>query len=140
MKDWVKYALVAAVFLSVKNMISKHLSTKYKYIDYLIYAISFSFIGIWAYVFFTGYKPKPIEKKDIWVILFRVIIVYMIIDPSIYKSFQGCANPGEAGCIISMEVVGTFILSVWFLNSKFQSNSVIGMALILGGGYLIATK
>ena len=48
MDSWVKYALLAAVFLSVKNMISKNLSGKYKYLDYLVYAISFSFIGIWS--------------------------------------------------------------------------------------------
>ena len=40
MEDWSKkYALVAAVFISIKNMITKKI-LKYKYIDYLVYAIT----------------------------------------------------------------------------------------------------
>ena len=50
METWVKYALIAAVFLSIKNIISKKLSGKYEYKDYLIYAISFSFIGIFCFI------------------------------------------------------------------------------------------
>jgi len=140
MEDWVKYALIAAAFLSVKNMISKHLSSKYKYLDYLIYAISFSFIGIWGYVLVTGHKPQKIETNDIWIILFRIMLVYAVIDPSIYKAFQSCANPGKASCIINIEVVLTFILSVIFLKSTLEIKSILGMLLMLGGGYLVAYK
>ena len=140
MELWVQYALLAALFLSVKNMISKHLSEKYKYIDYLIYAITFSFIGVWSYVFLTGYKPNKIENNDIIIILFRILIVYAIIDPSIYKAFKSCANPGKAACIINMEVVLTFLLSVIFLNSKIESTSIIGMIMMLAGGYMVSYK
>jgi uncharacterized membrane protein len=140
MELWIQYALIAAVFLSVKNMISKHLSDKYKYIDYLVYAISFSFIGVWSYVFATGYKPNKIENKDIIIILFRILIVFAVIDPAIYKAFKSCANPGKASCIINMEVILTFILSVVFLNTKIESTSIIGMIMILGGGYMVSYK
>ena len=140
MDIWVQYALVAAVFLSIKNMISKHLSGKYEYIDYLVYAISFSFIGIWTYVIISGHKPAKIEGDDILVILFRILIVYAIIDPSIYKAFQSCSNPAKASCVITIEVVITFILSVVFLKSNIEPKSIIGMILMLGGGYVIAYK
>jgi uncharacterized membrane protein len=140
MELWIQYALLAALFLSVKNMISKHLSEKYKYIDYLIYAISFSFIGVWSYVFLTGYKPNKIDNHDIIIILFRILIVYAIIDPSIYKAFKSCANPGKASCIINMEVILTFMLSVIFLKSKIESTSIIGIVMILGGGYMVSYK
>tara|TARA_B110000495_G_scaffold161888_1_gene146642 strand:+ start:1030 stop:1452 length:423 start_codon:yes stop_codon:yes gene_type:complete len=140
MEVWVKYALIAAAFLSIKNMISKHLSEKYQYIDYLIYAITLSFIGLWSYVFATGYKPKKVENTDILIIIFRIIMVFAVIDPSIYKAFKSCANPGKASCIINMEVILTFILSVIFLKSEIEAKSVIGMALVLGGGFLISYK
>jgi len=140
MKTWMKYALVAAVFLSVKNIISKKLSDKYKYKDYLIYAISFSFIGIWSYVFITGYTPKKIENNDILMILFRVVIVYAIIDPSIYSAFKNCTNPGEASSIINIETVLTFGLSVIFLNSKCDLKSVGGILLMLTGAIVIGYK
>jgi len=140
MELWVQYSLIAALFLSVKNMISKHLSEKYKYIDYLIYAISFSFIGVWAYVFCTGYKPGTIDNHDIGIILFRILIVYAIIDPAIYKAFKTCANPGKASCIINLEVILTFILSVIFLKSDLEPKSIIGMILMIGGGYMVSYK
>jgi uncharacterized membrane protein len=140
MELWVQYSLIAALFLSVKNMISKHLSEKYKYIDYLIYAISFSFIGVWAYVFCTGYKPGKIDNHDIGIILFRILIVYAIIDPAIYKAFKTCANPGKASCIINLEVILTFILSVIFLKSDLEPKSIIGMILMIGGGYMVSYK
>jgi len=138
MELWVQYALVAALFLSVKNMINKHLSHKYSYIDYLIYAITFSFVGVWLYVFATGYKPGKIENNDIVIILFRIIIVYAIIDPAIYKAFKACSNPGKASCVITIEVILTFILSVIFLRSKIESRSIMGMILMLTGGYVIS--
>ncbi len=137
---WVQYALVAALFLSVKNMISKHLSEKYKYTDYLIYAITLSFIAVWFYVFATGYKPGKIETGDIGIILFRLLIVYAIIDPAIYKAFKTCSNPGKASCIINLEVILTFILSVIFLRSEIEPRSIIGMILMIVGGFMVSYK
>jgi len=140
METWVKYALIAAVFLSIKNMISKNLSGKYKYIDYLVYAISFSFIGIWSYVFITGYKPSKIENSDILMILFRVAIVYAIIDPSIYNAYKNCTNPGKASSIINIETVLTFVISVIFLNVKCDFKSIGGISLMMGGAFLLGNK
>ena len=137
---WVQYALVAALFLSVKNMISKHLSEKYKYTDYLIYAITLSFIAVWFYVFATGYKPGKIETGDIGIILFRLLIVYAIIDPAIYKAFKTCSNPGKASCIINLEVILTFILSVIFLRSEIEPRSIIGMIVMIVGGFMVSYK
>ena len=140
MDIWVQYALVAAVFLSIKNMISKHLSGKYEYIDYLLYSVSFSFVAIWSYVIISGHKPAKVEGDDILVIILRTLIVYSIIDPSIYKAFQTSSNPANPSCVISVEVVITFILSVVFLKSDIEPKSIIGMILMLGGGYLVAYK
>ena len=137
---WVQYALIAALFLSVKNMISKHLSEKYKYIDYLIYAITLSFFSVWFYVFATGYKPGKIETGDIGIILFRLLIVYAIIDPAIYKAFKTCSNPGKASCVINLEVILTFILSVIFLQSEIEPRSIIGMIMMIVGGFIVSYK
>ena len=141
MEEWVQYAIIAAIFISIKNMIGKHLSSKYKYIDYLVYAISLSFICIWAYVWLSGQKPGKIEKQDFLVILARIFVVYVLIDPSIYKAFQTCGNnPGKPMCIVNMEVILTFIMSVIFLNAKIESKMIVGMIMMLTGGYLISYK
>ena len=141
MEAWVQYALIVAVFISVKNMIGKHILSKYKYIDYLVYAISFSFIGIWSYVLLTGHKPATLDKHDYLVILGRIFIVYVLIDPSIYRAFQTCGNnPGKPMCIVNMEVILTFIMSVLFLKAKIESKVIVGMILMLTGGYLISYR
>jgi len=139
MDVWVKYALIAAVFISIKNMIGKHLSSKYKYIDYAVYAVSLSFIGVWTYVIVTGHKPAKINTQDLLVILVRIFIVYVLIDPSIYKAFQTSGNnPGKPMCIVNMEVILTFLMSVYFLRAKIEGKMIVGMGLMLTGGYLIA--
>ena len=139
MNDWVKYALIAAVFISIKNLITKNISSKYKYIDYLVYAISFSFICIWTYVISTGHTVAKVENTDILVILVRVFIVYVIIDPSIYKAIQTCGpNVGKPMCIINTEVILTFILSVIFLKAKIDSKVVVGIILMITGGYVVS--
>jgi len=141
MELWIKYSLIAAVFLSLKNMISKHLSMKYEYQDYLIYAISISFVGLWLCVFITGYEPKKIEKNDLPIILFRIIIVYLIIDPSIYSAYQTCNNPGKASCmIVAPEIILTFLLSVIFFKSKIEFSGLLGILFVITGGYLISYK
>ena len=40
MELWVKYALIAGVFIAVKDYLMKNISQKYSYVDYLIYAIT----------------------------------------------------------------------------------------------------
>ncbi len=46
MDIWIKYALIAAVFIAVRDFLMKNISNKYSYTDYLIYAITISFILI----------------------------------------------------------------------------------------------
>ena len=43
-------------------------------------------------------------------------------------------------CIVNMEVILTFILSVIFLKAKIESKVITGMILMLTGGYLIAYR
>ncbi len=86
----------------------------------------------------TGYTPGTIKKNDILIIIFRILIVYAIIDPAIYNAFKNFSNPGKASCIINTEVVLTFILSVLFLKTNIESKSIIGMTLMISGGYLIS--
>ena len=140
METWMKYALVAAVFISIKNLISKKLSGKYEYKDYIIYAVSFSFIGIWSYVLITGYKPAKIKKNDIMLIILRLVLVYLIIDPSIYSAYKNCSNPSKAASVINLDLVLTFLLSVFFLNAKCDFYSIGGIILIIIGVFLLGFK
>jgi len=139
MELWVKYALVAAVFIAFRDIIMKDLSKKYTYVDYLSYAVTFTFIGLWLYIYVTDIEPKRIELKDLGVIIFRLLLVYVIIEPAIFYSLKHCKNTGEATSIISMNVIIAFVLSLLFLGSKFTYKKLMGVFVIIGGGYLIAS-
>ena len=138
MEIWIQYALIAAVFISIKNVLSKKISGKYEYLDYIVYAVSISFIGIWSYVLLTGHKPAKVDNSDILLIIFRIAMVYLIIDPSIYQAYRHCKNPSKATSIINLDIVITFVLSVIFLNNNCDTNSMIGLGFITTGAFFIA--
>lgn len=137
---WIQYSLIAAVFIAIKNVLSKTISGKYEYIDYIIYSVSISFIGIWSYVLFTGHKPVKVDNNDILLIIFRIAMVFLIIDPSIYQAYRNCKNPAQASSIINLDIVVTFVLSVMFLNNNCDKNSMIGLGFITTGAYIIASN
>ena len=138
MEIWVKYALVAAVFIAFRDLIMKDLTTKYSYIDYLSYAITFTFIGIWTYIYIRDIEPKRIALKDLGVIIFRLLLIYVIIEPAIFYALKHCKNTGEATSIINMNVIVAFSLSLLFLGGRFSYKKLIGVIIIMGGGYLVA--
>ena len=138
MKEWVKYALIAAVFIAFRDYLMKNISAKYSYVDYLVYAITISFIGIWAYVLYTDYKPKKIDQNDIYIIIIRILIVYLVVDPSIFKALKGTNNVGEVSALLNVNVVIAVIISVILLKSEVNTKSIFGMALIIGGGCMVS--
>ena len=81
-----KYALVAAFFIAVRDMFSSRIARKYNYIDYIIHANIFVFIITMVYVLVTKRKIKMIDDyNDIFLIIIRLIIVYIIVEPCIYN-------------------------------------------------------
>ena len=59
-----KYALVAAFFIAVRDLFSSKLARKYNYIDYVINANIFVFIFTIIYVLFTKRKIKIIDDYN----------------------------------------------------------------------------
>ena len=133
MELWVKYALLAGIFIAVKDFLMKNITNKYTYIDYLIYAITISFILIWSYVLFTQHKPKPIDKQGLGVILIRILVIYLIIDPSIFKALKNTNRVGEVSALLNVSIIVAFILGIFLLNTKIDKQSLLGVALIIGG-------
>ena len=89
MKEWVMYGLIAALFISIRDIFSKDLINRYDYIDYIIYANIILFIGTILYIYFTNYEFKKLpNKKDLLIIIVRIFIVYLIIEPSIFYSIK----------------------------------------------------
>ena len=81
---------------------------------------------------------KVPNNKDFIIILLRLLIVYMIIEPSIFYSIKYCENPGYAKSIINLNTLFVFILAFFFLKAKVDKKKIFGILLIISGSYYIS--
>ena len=129
-----KYALVAAFFIAVRDIFSSKIARKYNYIDYIIHANIFVFIITMLYVLFTKRKIKVIDNyNDILLIIFRLFIVYLIVEPCIFNSFKNSDNPSKSVSIINLNILILLFLTVIFLKQKVSFKQFIGMLIIFIG-------
>ena len=95
------------------------------------------FMGTMAFVLTTGFKIQKPNLKDFGVILVRLLIVYFIIDPSIYNSIKNSDNPGYAKSVISLNTLFVFLLATFIYKSKIDLKKVAGGILMVGGSYFL---
>jgi len=133
-----KYALVAAIFIAIRDVFSSKIARKYNYIDYIVHANIFVFLGTMAYVIFTKKKIKIIDNySDLFTIVLRLFIVYLIVEPCIYNSFKNTNNPSKASTVINLNMFILFIITILFFNKKLEFKQFIGIILIFGGFFCI---
>ena len=138
MELWMKYALVAAVFIAIRDVFSSKIARKYNYIDYIVHANILVFLGTMAYVIFTKKKIKIIDNySDLFTIVLRLFIVYLIVEPCIYNSFKNTSNPSKASTVINLNMFILFLITIIFLNKKLEFKQFLGIVLILGGFFCI---
>ena len=137
MQVWVTYALLAAVFISIRDIISLDFIKRYDYIQYMVLANIIIFIGTMMYVHVTDFKIKKPIMNDLFIILIRLAIVYFIIDPSVYNSIKNCDNPGYAKSIISLNTLFIFFLATIVYKSEINSSKIAGVILMLFGSYFL---
>jgi len=133
-----KYALVAAIFIAIRDVFSSKIARKYNYIDYIVHANILVFLGTMAYVIFTKKKIKIIDNYgDLFTIVLRLFIVYLIVEPCIYNSFKNTNNPSKASTVINLNMFILFLITIIFLNKKINFKQFLGIVLILGGFFCI---
>jgi|TARA_Y100000389_G_C17450070_1_gene514176 uncharacterized membrane protein len=138
MELWMKYALVAAFFIAIRDIFSSKIARKYNYIDYIVHANILVFIGTIMYVIFTKKKIKIIDNyNDLITIVLRLFIVYLIVEPCIYNSFKNTSNPSKASSVINLNMLILFLITIVFLNKKIEFKQFLGIILILGGFFCI---
>ena len=137
METWLFYALMAAVFISVRDIISLDFIRRFDYIQYMVIANIIIFMGTMAFVLTTGFKIQKPNLKDFGVILVRLLIVYFIIDPSIYNSIKNSDNPGYAKSVISLNTLFVFLIATFIYKSKIDLKKVAGVILMVGGSYFL---
>ncbi len=137
MEVWLMYALMAAIFISIRDIISLDFIKRYDYIQYMVIANIIIFIGTMLYVFATDFKIQKPKLNDFIVILMRILIVYLIIDPSIYNSIKNCENPGYAKSIISLNTLFVFFVATIIYKSKVDTRKIAGIIMMLAGSYFL---
>ena len=131
------YGLLAAIFISLRDVFSADIINKYEYIDYMIVANITVFIGTIFYILVTKKKVVIPEKKDFIVIFLRLLVIYLIIEPCIFNSMKFCKNPGYAKSIINLNTLFVFVLAVFFLKAEFNKQKILGVILITSGAYFL---
>ena len=140
MEPWIPYAFMAAIFIAIRDFISSDIIKRYEYTEYVIIANIIIFIGTIVYLFVskTDIRKIKIPKwKDLGIILLRLFIIYMIVDPCIFNSLKLCDNPGYAKSIINLNTLFLLVLALIFYKTKFDMKKGIGVGIILIGTYLI---
>ena len=138
MELWMKYALVAAFFIAVRDLFSSKIARKYNYIDYIIHANIFVFIMTMVYVLFTKRKIKLIDDySDIFLIVLRLFIIYIIVEPCIFNSFKNSGNPSKPVSIISLNILILLLLTILFMNEKINKKHILGIIVVCGGIFLL---
>ena len=137
MQQWFMYALIAAVFIGVKDLITKDLTKRYSYIEYILVANLFVFILTLIYIFTMRPTLKKPNIKDGFYILIRIVIVLLVIEPCIFMALKHCDNPGYAKSIINLNTLVAFVLGIFILHNDFEIKNLVGIGLIVGGSLLI---
>ena len=137
MEVWLMHALMAAIFISIRDIISLDFIKRYDYIQYMVIANILIFIGTMLYIFATDFKIQKPKLNDFIVILVRILIVYLIIDPSIYNSIKNCENPGYAKSIISLNTLFVFFVATIIYKSKVDTRKIAGIIMLLAGSYFL---
>jgi drug/metabolite transporter (DMT)-like permease len=138
METWVGFAITAAIFITIRDYMSLNIIRKYSYINYIVYANILVFIGTMLYVYFADVPLIQPNVKDMMIILLRVFIVYIIIEPAVFYAMKYCKNPGYAKSIINLNTLFIFMVAIFFLKEKLTVKGVLGICSILFGSYLIS--
>ena len=140
MEKWLPFALIAAVFIAVRDFISKDIVTKYNYTEYIIIANILIFIGTIIYIIINKKDISKIKRpnsKEFIVILIRLLIVYLIVEPCIFNSLKYCDNPGYAKSVINLNTFFLLLLALIFYKVEFNRKKIFGVILLIGGTYFI---
>ena len=137
MEEWFKLALIAAVFITLRDLYTTRIIKKYEFVNYIIYYNIIVFILTLMYM--TYYKVPAIQPSfnDFIMILIRIAIIYLIIEPSIFKAIKESDNVGFVKSIIGLNTLFIFFISALSLKQQITLTKIIGIISVFLGTALI---
>ena len=142
MDHWIKFGLIAAILVAISDLFRKYLVSKIDPVITVLVPLSITGILSIIILLTNGYKNKieNIENKDLCLLLLGGFMIptshYFIT-----KTIQGVHNPGYAKTIVSLNILISSVLSLYFFkDAKLNGYTGCGILLVLGGTYLITKK
>lgn len=142
MDHWIKFGIISAILVAISDLFRKYLVGKMDPALTVLIPLSISGPIAMVVLLTNGYinKIKKIENTDLCLLLLAAFMI-PIIHYLITKTIQGIHNPGYAKTIISLNIVISSILSLYFFkDAKLNEYTGCGILLVLGGTYLITKK
>jgi len=65
--------------------------------------------------------------------MFRLFIVYLIVEPCIFNSFKNSDNPSKSVSIINLNVLILLVLTVIFFKQEISLKQFIGVIIVFLG-------
>jgi drug/metabolite transporter (DMT)-like permease len=140
MEQWLIMGIIAAVFISIRDIMSYNLFKRYDYLDYIVFANIVVFGFTILYLLFAKRKIVPPERNDIFLVMLRIVIIYLIITPAAYYCIKNCKNLGHAKTVINLNSAFLIIFSIFLMKQEINMIQTFGLGLIILGSYIIATK
>ena len=141
MELWIMLAVIAAIFIAVRDYISFDIFQKYSYIDYIIYTNIVVFVFTLMYIFSSKRELKQPENHDILIIILRVLLLLLIIEPCIYYSIKYCSNPGYVKALVNLNSIFLILISFLLLKKgKPDVYKLTGLTSMVLGSYLITRE
>lgn len=142
MEDWIKFGIIAAIFVSASDLLRKHIV---KSVDpVIIVLLPLCVGGLLALLILTRdkYREKIANMSQIqYCVLLGIGLMIPVVHYFVTKSIQGVHNPGYAKMIISLNILLSLFASlVLFSESTINKFTILGTILVMSGTYLIATK
>jgi len=110
------------------------IARKYNYIDYIIHVNIFVFIITMIYVLFTKRKIKIIDDyNDIFLIILKLFIVFIIVEPCIFNAFKNSDNPSKSVSIINLNILILLFITIVFFKQKMSFKQFLGVIIIFAG-------
>ena len=131
MEHWKYYGIIAAIFISCKDLIFVNLIKKYNYIDLIVTTNTLIFIFTFLYIIVTKTKIKKIKNRDLFGIVIEILLIYLIINPAIYYSMKNSSNPGNAKALINLNALITLIFGFFVFKTKMTFRNIILIIIIL---------
>jgi len=143
MEYWILYGIIAAILVSIADMIRKYLANNNKDVTFIV-LLPLSIAGIISLIYILINNSRQDLQKlsmDEYHFIFILAILMILIQYCITSCLQKISNPGYGKAIISLNTLITTLVAIYiFKTANINKYSLGGIILIIVGTALLILK